>query len=98
MLSQLTNLMKLYGVVILQLKKSEMKCVICKNGETSKGKTTVTIERGGTIVVIKGVSAGICNNCGEYYLDQKTMEEILQKANEAYQKGAEIEVINIKKS
>ena len=75
-----------------------MKCVICKNGETTKGKTTVTLERGGSIVVIKGVSAGICNNCGEYYLDQKTTKEVLQKANEAYIKGAEIEVINIKKS
>lgn len=75
-----------------------MKCVICKNGETTKGKVTVTLERGATIVVIKGVVASICNNCGEYYLDQETTKEVLQKANEAYKKGAEIEVINMLKS
>jgi len=75
-----------------------MKCVICKNGETTKGKATVTLERGESIVVIKGVDASICNNCGEYYLDQETTKEVLQKANEAYGKGAEVEVINMKKS
>ena len=75
-----------------------MKCVICKNGETAEGKATVTLERGGSIIVIKGVAASICNNCGEYYLDTKTTHEVLHKANEAYKKGAEIEVINMKKT
>lgn len=75
-----------------------MNCVICKNGETSEGKTTVTLEKQGSIVVIKGVSADICNNCGEYYLDDETAGEVLQKANEAYKKGAEIEVINMKRT
>ena len=82
----------------MTLKNNSMNCVICKNGETSKGKTTVTLERGGSIVVIKGVSAEICNNCGEYYLDDKTTGEVLQKANDAVKKGAEIEVINMKKT
>jgi len=47
-------------------------CVICKNGETIKGKMTVTLEKNGSIVLIKGVSANICNNCGECYLNKKT--------------------------
>ena len=84
--------------MITQLKRNDMKCVICKNGETTNGKATVTLERGESIVVIKGVAASICNNCGEYYLDQETTKEVLQKANEAYKKGAEIEVINMRKS
>jgi YgiT-type zinc finger domain-containing protein len=74
-----------------------MKCVICKNGETAKGKTTVTLDKSGSVVVIKGVSANICDNCSEYYLDDKTTGEVLKKANEAYQKGAEIEVLNLNK-
>ena len=84
--------------MITQLKRNDMKCVICKNGETTKGKATVTLERGESIIVIKGVVASICNNCGEYYLDKETTKEVLQKANEAYKKGAEIEVINMRKS
>jgi len=75
-----------------------MKCVICKNGETIKGKTIVALERDGSIIIIKGVDASICNNCGEYYLDQKTTKEVLQKADEACKNGAEIEVINMKKT
>jgi hypothetical protein len=33
-----------------------------------------------------------------YYLDDKTTGEVLKKANEAYQKGAEIEVLNMNKN
>lgn len=39
-----------------------MKCVICKHGETRPGKTTVTLERGGATIVVKGVPAWICDN------------------------------------
>jgi len=73
-----------------------MKCMICKNGETAKGKATVTLERGESIIVIKEVPASICNNCVEYYLDQNTAKEVMDKANEAYKNGAEIEVIKLK--
>ncbi len=63
---------------VLFLHKSKiMKCVICKNGETIQGKKIVTLERAGSIIVLKGVDASICNNCGEYYLDQKTTNEVL---------------------
>jgi len=34
-----------------------MKCVICRNGETRSGAATVTLQRGGVTVVIKGVHA-----------------------------------------
>jgi YgiT-type zinc finger domain-containing protein len=84
--------------MITQLKRNDMKCVICKNGETAKGQVTVTLERGESIVVIKGVVGNICNNCGEYYLDQETTKEVLQKANEASKNGAEIEVINMRRT
>lgn len=62
------------------------------------GKTIVTLERDGSIIVLKGVDANICNNCGEYYLDHETTKEVLKKADEACKNGAEIEVINMKKS
>ncbi len=75
-----------------------MKYVICKNGDTVKGKTTVTLEKKGTVVVIKNVAADICDTCGEYYLDEKTTAYVLKKASEAYKKGTEIEVINMKKT
>jgi len=74
-----------------------MECVICKNGNTHKGKTTVTLERNGTIVIIKDVPAMFCENCGEYYLDTKITHEVLKRAEQSVEKGTEIEVINMKK-
>ena len=47
-------------------------CAICKQGEVVAGTTTVTLERGGTTVVIKAVPAGVCDNCGEEYVDETT--------------------------
>lgn len=70
-----------------------MKCVICKQGETAIGRTTVTLERGRTTVVIKEVPAEICENCGEYYLSEEVTERVQKLAQQAVQQGAEIEVL-----
>ena len=70
-----------------------MKCVICKQGETRPGTATVTLERGATTVVIKGVPADVCDNCGEYYLSEKMTDTVLAMAEEAVRHGAEIEVL-----
>jgi YgiT-type zinc finger domain-containing protein len=69
-----------------------MQCVICKQGETELGLATVALERGGAMVVIKGVPAEICTNCGEYYLDESMTERVLLMAERAVAEGAEIEV------
>lgn len=70
-----------------------MMCVICKHGETRPGKSTVTIERGETIVIIKGVPAEICDNCGEYYLDANTTDQVVSMAEEAVKRNAEVEIL-----
>lgn len=69
-----------------------MHCVICKHGETRPGEATVTLERAGATVVIKGVPALICDNCGEYYLDEAMTERVLEMAERAVAEGAEVEV------
>jgi len=70
-----------------------MKCVICKQGETNTGLTTVTLERGHTTVIIKEVPAEICENCGEYYLSEAVTEKVQNLAEQAFQHGVEIEVL-----
>ena len=42
-----------------------MKCVLCKTGVMQPGVATVTLERNQTVVVIKGVPAEVCQNCGD---------------------------------
>ncbi len=70
-----------------------MICVICKHGESKPGTTTVTLQRGETIVVLKGVPADICDNCGECYLSKSVTERIMARAEDAVRNGAEIEII-----
>jgi YgiT-type zinc finger domain-containing protein len=69
-----------------------MKCVICKHGETRTGKTTVTLERGSTTLVVKGVPARICDNCGEAYVSQETTRQLLETAEEALRAGVQVDV------
>jgi YgiT-type zinc finger domain-containing protein len=82
------------GSVVQRRQDAEamMQCVICKQGETELGLATVALERGGAVVVIKGVPAEICTNCGEYYLDESMTERVLLMAERAVAEGAEIEV------
>lgn len=70
-----------------------MKCVICKNGQTYPGQVTVPLQRGETTVVVKGVPAEVCRNCGEYYLDSQITARLFQAAEQAVKNGAEVEII-----
>lgn len=70
-----------------------MRCVICKHGETEPGTVTVTLERGGTIVIIKDVPADVCDNCGEYYLSESVMRDLEERVGHAVARGAEVEIL-----
>jgi YgiT-type zinc finger domain-containing protein len=70
-----------------------MKCVVCKTGEVAPGKTTVTLQRGETTVVVKDVPAQVCDNCGEYYLSAEMTEKVMALAEAAVRKGAEVEIL-----
>ena len=69
-----------------------MTCVICKNGETRPGTATVTLERNGATVVIKGVPARVCRNCGEEYVDEGVTARLLKTAEEAVRAGVQVDV------
>lgn len=69
-----------------------MKCVICREGETKPGKATVTLERDGMTLVVKGVPAEICENCGEEYVDEETTRRLLKMAEDAARSGVQVDV------
>jgi len=72
-----------------------MTCAVCKIGETKPGEVTLLLERGESIIIIKDVPAHICENCGERYFDADVTREVMQRAEEAVQKGAELEVLRM---
>ena len=70
-----------------------MNCVVCKQGETRPGQVTVTLQRGDTTVIMKQVPAEVCQNCGEYYLSDTIVGQVMSKAEAAVKSGAEVEIL-----
>ncbi|MEK6551699.1 MAG: type II toxin-antitoxin system MqsA family antitoxin [Pseudomonadota bacterium] len=70
-----------------------MKCVICRHGETALGLVTVTLQREGTVVIMRDVPANVCRNCGEYYLDESVAAKVYSEADAAAARRAEVEIL-----
>lgn len=70
-----------------------MKCSICRNGETVRGEVSVMLEREQTTVIVKGVPADICRNCGEYWLEEEVAGRLLRQAEDAAARRAEVEIV-----
>ena len=69
-----------------------MTCVICKRGTNQAGKATITLERTDTTVIIKGVPARVCDNCGEEYVDENTSRRLLEIVEAAARGGVQVDV------
>ena len=69
-----------------------MTCVICKHGETKLGATRIAVERGPTVLVVRGVPAQVCDNCGEAYLSSDAVDRLQHMLAVAAQDGVQVEV------
>ena len=69
-----------------------MTCVLCKSGNYKEDFTTVVLTKNDSVVIIKRVPALVCDQCGEYILSGEITKIVLAMAQEAYSKGAEVEV------
>jgi len=69
-----------------------MTCLICKVGEATPGQVTVTLQRGVSTIIIREAPADVCGNCGEYYLSDEVMRQVLARAESAVKRGEEVEV------
>ena len=56
------------------------------------GTTTVTLERDSLTMVVKGVPAQVCPNCGEAYLDEGVTARLSESAERAAEAGTQVEV------
>ena len=68
-------------------------CSICGLRKLRRGRATVTLERGGSVVVIRGVPARVCPACGEYYLTPAVTDRVMKRAEQAIANGAEVGII-----
>ena len=70
-----------------------MTCFLCETGEIHAGKVTLTLERRDDImVVVNGVPAQICQNCGESYIDQDTRSQLLRMAETDSAPGVRVDI------
>ena len=69
-----------------------MTCVVCKNGETRPGRTTVTLEKDGAALVIRKVPAQICANCGEAYVSAEVTRSLLASARDTLRAGVAVDI------
>lgn len=67
-----------------------MRCVVCRQGDTNPGSTTVTFHREGSTIVVNEVPADVCENCGEAYVGEEVTEQLLAIAAEARQARAQV--------
>jgi YgiT-type zinc finger domain-containing protein len=67
-------------------------CITCIQAHTQKGKATITFERGATTIVVKGVPARICPNCGEKYVEEDVSAEALKSAEAAAKSGVQVDI------
>ena len=67
-------------------------CPICKHGERTGGQTTLTLSRHGSTIVFEAVPADVCDNCGESFIDDRTLGDLFRQADAAAQAGFRVAV------
>ena len=69
-----------------------MKCVICKTGDLQPQSVSVTVNRQGALLVVQGVPALVCDNCGERYFEDAVSGRLLELAEQTLQPGVRLDV------
>lgn len=72
-----------------------MDCFKCK-GRLEEKKVNYVVDLEKTIIVIKGVPAQVCTNCGEQYFDDETSENIDNIVSQLKNLSVEVTVVNYK--
>lgn len=74
-----------------------MNCFNCKgNLEVKNVNYMVDLEE--TIIIIKGVPAKVCTQCGEQYFDDETAENIEKIVDQLKQLSTEVTIVNYKEN
>lgn len=72
-----------------------MDCFVCK-GKLEEKKVNYIADLEDTIIIIKGVPAKVCTQCGEQYFDDVTTENIERIVNQLKKVPIEVSIVNYK--
>jgi YgiT-type zinc finger domain-containing protein len=66
-------------------------CVLC-GGEKEPGTTTFAVDLGSGVVVVRGVPALVCSQCGDAWIDHPVAVKLEAIVTDARRKGTAVEV------
>ena len=72
-----------------------MKCFKC-NENLEEKNVNYFVDLDATIIIIKGVPAKVCKQCGEQYFDDETAKNIDEIVNKLKELSAEVTIVNYK--
>jgi YgiT-type zinc finger domain-containing protein len=78
--------------------EATMKWFTCKDGETSPGVATVTLERSGVTLLIRNVPADTCDVCGERYHSEGTTAELRRELESAERVGEDFRCAPVRRN
>lgn len=67
-------------------------CPIC-GGTKMTAKTTFSVDKGDTLIVVRDVPATVCEQCGEEWIDDETSAKLERIVDEAQAKNAQVEIV-----
>ena len=76
------------------MKLHPSRCHVCHGGYKQPGTTTVTVELGFGVVVVRDVPAQVCDLCGTDWLEDSIAEKLEKIVEQARIKHPVVEVAN----
>lgn len=70
-----------------------MNCILCK-ATMVKGYVNHIVDLNGHIIIVKGVPANVCKQCGEYFIENDVALKLEKIIEDTEKNKAEILVIN----
>ncbi len=58
----------------------------------ARGRQAAPSPRGAATLVVKGVPARVCPNCGEEYVEDDVLKRLLEQAEEAARSGVQVDI------
>jgi YgiT-type zinc finger domain-containing protein len=72
-------------------------CPLC-GGNKEKGFTIFTVDLGFGLLIVKGVPANICSQCGEKWIPSNLPEKLEKIADDVRKKKPELEIVSFEEA
>ena len=67
-------------------------CALC-GGRRRAGRVVHSIDAGGTLAVVRNLEAQVCEQCGEAWLADSTVEQLERIVHDARRRGIQVEIV-----